>query len=134
MARVTVEDCIQYIPNRFELVIMAAQRAKQISGGAPLTVDRDNDKDAVVALREIAERTIDIERLKEEIIVSNCKRQSPEEFEAIPFAGEIEDHLSKQVAQEMAEAGKIIPQAPQEAAEEGGEGLSFAGDNLDVDD
>ena len=55
MARVTVEDCILSIPNRFDLVITAAQRAKQISSGMPLTIDRDNDKDSVVSLREIAE-------------------------------------------------------------------------------
>ncbi len=130
MARVTVEDCIQNVPNRFDLVVLAAQRAKQIAGGAPLTVDRDNDKDAVVALREIAERTIDPAKLQEEIINSNCKRQSPEEFEAIPFAGEIEDHLSKQVALEMSEAGKAVPQEPQESEE----GLSFADEDVDPED
>ena len=55
MARVTVEDCVDKIPNRFDLVLMAAQRARQISGGADLTIDRDRDKNPVVALREIAE-------------------------------------------------------------------------------
>lgn len=58
MARVTVEDCVDKIPNRFDLVLVAAQRARQISGGAELTLERDRDKNAVVALREIAERTI----------------------------------------------------------------------------
>ena len=57
MARVTVEDCIVHVPNRFELVLLASQRAKQISSGNPLTIERDNDKDAVVSLREIADRT-----------------------------------------------------------------------------
>lgn len=68
MARVTVEDCIEKLPNRFELVMVAAQRARKIGSGASLTVDRDNDKNPVVALREIAEETVDIEDLKEEIV------------------------------------------------------------------
>jgi len=68
MARVTVEDCIEKLPNRFELVMVAAQRARRIGTGAPLTVDRDNDKNPVVALREIAEETVEIEELKEDLI------------------------------------------------------------------
>jgi DNA-directed RNA polymerase subunit omega len=68
MARVTVEDCIEKIPNRFELVMVAAQRARKIGAGAALTLDRDNDKNPVVALREIAESTVDINDLKEEIV------------------------------------------------------------------
>jgi len=70
MARVTVEDCVEEIPNRFELVILAAERAKSISSGAPLTVDRDNDKNPVIALREIATKTIDPDALREAQIVS----------------------------------------------------------------
>ena len=58
MARVTVEDCVDKVPNRFDLVLLAAQRAREISGGAELTVDRDRDKNPVVALREIAEETV----------------------------------------------------------------------------
>ena len=68
MARVTVEDCVEKLPNRFELVMVAAQRARKIGSGAALTLDRDNDKNPVVALREIAESTVDVEELKEEII------------------------------------------------------------------
>ena len=68
MARVTVEDCILKVSNRFELVMVSAQRARRIGTGAPLTVDRDNDKNPVVALREIAEETVSIDDLKEEII------------------------------------------------------------------
>lgn len=68
MARVTVEDCIEKLPNRFELVMVAAQRARKIGSGAALTLDRDNDKNPVVALREIAESTVNVEELKEEII------------------------------------------------------------------
>ena len=68
MARVTVEDCITQIPNRFDLVMTAAQRSRNITAGAPLTVDRDRDKNPVVALREIAETTVDIEGLQESLI------------------------------------------------------------------
>jgi DNA-directed RNA polymerase subunit omega len=68
MARVTVEDCVLKIPNRFDLVMLAAQRARDVSSGATLTVERDNDKNPVVALREIAEETVDIEGLAESLI------------------------------------------------------------------
>ena len=71
MARVTVEDCVDKIQNRFELVMMAAQRARGISAGAELTVDRDNDKNPVVSLREIAESTVSAEELTEELIKSS---------------------------------------------------------------
>lgn len=67
MARVTVEDCVEKVPNRFELVLLAAQRARDIRSGAELTVERDNDKNAVVALREIAEETVDLETLRHEL-------------------------------------------------------------------
>ncbi|HLW26547.1 MAG TPA: DNA-directed RNA polymerase subunit omega [Kiloniellales bacterium] len=73
MARVTVEDCILQVPNRFELVLFAAQRAREISAGAPLTLDRDNDKNPVVALREIAERTVSPADL-EEALISGLQR------------------------------------------------------------
>ncbi len=68
MARVTVEDCILKIPNRFELVLLASQRSRDLSAGAEETVERDNDKNPVVALREIAEETIQIEELRDEMI------------------------------------------------------------------
>ncbi len=70
MARVTVEDCIEIVPNRFELVLMAAHRARMIREGSPMTVDRDNDKDPVVALREIAESRVDLKVVKEALISS----------------------------------------------------------------
>ena len=73
MARVTVEDCVDKIPNRFDLVLLAAQRARQISGGAELTIDRDRDKNPVVALREIAEETV-VPRELEEAVVGNLQR------------------------------------------------------------
>jgi len=68
MARVTVEDCIDKVSNRFDLVLLAAQRARQVSAGAELTIDRDRDKNPVVALREIAEETITPEELREAVV------------------------------------------------------------------
>lgn len=68
MARVTVEDCILKIPNRFELVLLTAQRARDISAGAPLTVDRDNDKTTVVSLREIADATVAVDALRTAVV------------------------------------------------------------------
>ncbi len=68
MARVTVEDCVLKVPNRFELVLVAGQRAREITAGAPLTLDRDDDKNPVVALREIAEDTVPLERLQDSLI------------------------------------------------------------------
>ena len=71
MARVTVEDCVDKVPNRFELVMLAAHRAREISAGAAITVSRDNDKNPVVSLREIAEETQSAEDLRERLIESN---------------------------------------------------------------
>ena len=71
MARVTVEDCVDKVPNRFDLVMLAAHRAREISAGAPITVERDNDKNPVVALREIADETQSAEDLRERLIESN---------------------------------------------------------------
>ena len=79
MARVTVEDCIEKIPNRFELVMAAPQRARKIGSGAALTVDRDDDKNPVVALREIAEETVDQDELKEELTKSHQRMAAYEE-------------------------------------------------------
>ena len=70
MARVTVEDCVLKVPNRFNLVLLSAQRAREIAGGGELTVERDNDKNPVVALREIAEETQPVDELRERMIES----------------------------------------------------------------
>jgi len=78
MARVTVEDCVQKIPNRFELVLFAAQRARNLSRGEELTLDRDDDKNPVVALREIADETIPLERLEQDLIKSLSRAPEPE--------------------------------------------------------
>ena len=70
MARVTVEDCVDKVPNRFDLVMIASHRAREIAAGSPLTLDRDNDKNAVVALREIADETQPVDELRERMIAS----------------------------------------------------------------
>ncbi|MDF1600508.1 DNA-directed RNA polymerase subunit omega [Mesorhizobium sp. YIM 152430] len=82
MARVTVEDCIDKVDNRFELVLLAGHRARQISQGAAITIDRDNDKNPVVALREIADETLSPEDLKEDLIHSLQKHVEVDEPEA----------------------------------------------------
>ncbi len=86
MARVTVEDCVDKVENRFELVLLAAQRARAVSAGEPLTIDRDNDKNPVVALREIAERTVEVDTLREDLTHSlqrHVEVDEPEE-ESVP--------------------------------------------------
>ena len=102
MARVTVEDCIDKVENRFELVLLAGHRARQISQGQPITVDRDNDKNPVVALREIADVTISPEDLKEDLIHSMQKHvevDEPEpEPEAISVADATEDAADESVS------------------------------------
>jgi DNA-directed RNA polymerase subunit omega len=89
MARVTVEDCIDKVENRFDLVLLASHRARMVSSGAPITVDRDNDKNPVVALREIAEETVSPGDLKEDLIHSLQKYVEVDEpeSEAVPLIG-----------------------------------------------
>jgi len=81
MARVTVEDCIVQIPNRFELVLLAAQRARNIGRGEELTIDRDNDKNPVVALREIADQTVELPALEADLVKSLQRAPEPEPTE-----------------------------------------------------
>ena len=81
MARITVEDCIEKINNRFDLVVFAAQRGREISAGDQITIERDNDKNTVVSLREIAESTVDVKELKESLILSMQKQIVEEENE-----------------------------------------------------
>ena len=88
MARVTVEDCVDKIPNRFDLVLLAAQRARQISGGAELSIERDRDKNPVVALREIAEETVKPKHL-EEALISGLQRVQVEDDEAPDEVGSL---------------------------------------------
>lgn len=95
MARVTVEDCVQKVPNRFELVMLAAQRARDISSGMPISVDRDNDKNPVIALREIAEEKLDNEVLRNSLVRGHQKT-----FEADEPEEEIVDFIQSE--QELA--------------------------------
>ena len=88
MARVTVEDCVDKIPNRFDLVLLASQRARQISGGADLTIDRDRDKNPVVALREIAETTVKPKHL-EESLVGSLQRVQVDDDDAVDEVGSL---------------------------------------------
>lgn len=93
MARVTVEDCVEKIPNRYELLLVASQRAKDIAAGAPIKVERDNDKNSVVALREIAEGHADIEDLQKSLVMGLQKYvevEEPEEEELEILAAEKE--------------------------------------------
>jgi DNA-directed RNA polymerase subunit omega len=111
MARVTVEDCIEKIPNRFDLVLAASQRARQISGGAELTIDRDRDKNPVVALREIADETVVPEEL-EDSIVMGLQRVRYEDDDEVDEMGS----LSQQ-----AEALRLTAAAPPRNQNIGGE-------------
>ena len=129
MARVTVEDCIQEIPNRFDLVVTAAQRAKSISSGVPLTLDRDNDKDSVVALREIAEETIDIANVHEELIQSF---QKP--VRTVPDSPEEEGAPALPPALEEMQAAMDDPNAFMQPDEHYSGSLSFIEDNIEVED
>ena len=102
MARVTVEDCVDKVPNRFDLVLLAAQRAREISGGAELTIDRDRDKNPVVALREIAETTVKPKELKEAAVV-NLQKILPDDDDEIDEVGSLS---------QSAEALRITASAP----------------------
>ncbi len=131
MARVTIEDCITKIPNRFDLVMLAVRRARDISAGAELTLERDRDKNPVVALREIADETVSLDELNETIIQALQKFVEPEEpeEEAVelglpevpnkesgePSEGEA---LEKAGAADVAEAVDPVPQEKAEIAED----------------
>jgi DNA-directed RNA polymerase subunit omega len=139
MARVTVEDCVLKIPNRFDLVILAAQRARNISAGAPLNVARDNDKNPVVALREIADASVDFNELETTLVKSLQKHveiDEPEEETVdmlaiqqelsaaagqppIPAAGDATLDMEDDVAA-MDEGGDILPEeAGEDFADDG---------------
>ena len=131
MARVTVEDCILQIPNRFELVLLATQRAKQITSGNPLTVDRDNDKDGVVSLREIADQTVNLDQLQEGLIQSFFKRPiSDITDKRLLTAGE---EIPAEVEEAFKDAAANIT-TPQIATEESEDGMSFSEENIESED
>ena len=111
MARVTVEDCVDKIPNRFELVLLASQRARQISGGAELTIDRDRDKNPVVALREVADQTVKPREL-EEALIGSLQRVQVDEDDVADEVGSIS---------QSAEALRLTAAAPQRNNNAGGD-------------
>ena len=100
MARVTVEDCVDKVPNRFDLVLLAGYRARQLSGGAEPILDRDRDKNPVVALREIAAKSLKPEMLKEDYIRSLQKHAEVDEPEPTPEEDVREDVQHRQVTEE----------------------------------
>lgn len=102
MARVTVEDCVDKVPNRFDLVLLAAERARAISGGAELTLDRDRDKNPVVALREIAEEAVHPTELRENLVLS-MQRVVPDDDDQVDDIGSLS---------QSAEALRITAAAP----------------------
>lgn len=109
MARVTVEDCVQQVPNRFELVMLASQRARELASGATLMLDRDKDKNPVVALREIAERKLDLEVVRESIVAGMQKHADVDEPEETNEMLELEQELAATLAQQGAEAAQPRP-------------------------
>lgn len=111
MARVTVEDCVDKVPNRFDLVLLAAQRAREISGGAELTIDRDRDKNPVVALREIAEQTVRPKELHESV-VTGLQKVLPDEEDEADEVGSLS---------QSAEALRITAAAPARSTSVGGD-------------
>ena len=120
MARVTVEDCVQLVPNRFDLVMLAAQRARDIHSGQAPTIDRDNDKNPVIALREIADQTIDLNAIRESLIVGH---QRP------PEVDEPEDEIIELMAGEAGYQGPASPEGTELP-----EGMSMDGPDEDEDD
>lgn len=125
MARVTVEDCVDKIPNRFDLVLLSAHRARQLSGGAEPLVDRDRDKNPVVALREIAQRELKPEEIKEEYIKSLQRHAEVDEPETTPQTEETpsEEMLHRQLTEEellralTSEAQRRAEPQPEEPAD-----------------
>jgi DNA-directed RNA polymerase subunit omega len=114
MARVTVEDCVVRIPNRFELVMLAAQRAREIQAGSPLTVEKDNDKNPVIALREIAENSLDLDILRQSV-VQGLQRQ-------------VESEEPEDDAMELLAANRDIAGVPEDATRDGIE------DEMEIED
>ncbi len=111
MARVTVEDCVDKVPNRFDLVLLAAQRAREISGGAELTIERDRDTNPVVALREIAEETVRPRELLESAVV-NLQKILPDDEDEADEVGSLS---------QSAEALRITAAAPARSTSVGGD-------------
>lgn len=123
MARVTVEDCVVKVPNRFELVLLAAQRAREITSGAPLSIDRDDDKNPVVALREIADETVGLAHLKESVVRGMQKQVELDEVEE-----------AQEIEVDPAVFGFALPADGGEGAAAAGFGDSAVDDEAEADD
>ena len=136
MARVTVEDCVTLVPNRYELVMLASQRARQLASGAPLTLDRDNDKNAVVALREIANQTISLDEMRQAVISNYQTVAEPDvlEEDTETFSLSDDDMVPTPPALEAGEAEDTDEASDPEAALETSaeEGTQDAGDGEDA--
>jgi DNA-directed RNA polymerase subunit omega len=122
MARVTVEDCILQVPNRFDLVLLAAQRARAISRGDELTVDRDNDKNPVIALREIADQTVELDGLEQDIVKSLLRAPEPEP---------VEEEVIDLIATDENIFG-VMDVSDEQAAEAGMQVEDMSGDDLEA--
>jgi DNA-directed RNA polymerase subunit omega len=152
MARVTVEDCVLKVPNRFELVLLAAQRAREITSGSPLSIDRDDDKNPVVALREIADETVGLEHLRTSVVRGMQKHveiDEPEESHELdaalfgvapPSAALVEEEADVETEDldEEDEDEDEDEETIAEAADVGGDGLDeaeeLAEDMLEVEE
>src|SRR5579871_1595930 len=121
MARVTVEDCVLQVPNRFELVLLASQRARAISGGTKIEVERDNDKNPVVALREIAEVKVDFDALRDELVQGLQKHVEPDEPE--------EEEIDVLAGRELELKGAVVNEGEMADA-----GMSIDGDEEEAED
>jgi DNA-directed RNA polymerase subunit omega len=149
MARVTVEDCVLKVPNRFELVLLAAQRAREITSGAPLSIDRDDDKNPVVALREIADETVGLDHLRGSVVRGMQKHveiDEPEEtheleldtalFGVAALSGALVDEEADAEAEDLEEGDEEEVLAEESVAEEEGldEAEELAEDMLEVEE
>jgi DNA-directed RNA polymerase subunit omega len=150
MARVTVEDCVLKVPNRFELVLLAAQRAREITSGSPLSIDRDDDKNPVVALREIADETVGLEHLKTSVVRGMQKHveiDEPEESHELdaalfgvapPSAALVEEEADVETEDLDEQDEDEDEETIAEAADVGGDGLDeaeeLAEDMLEVEE
>jgi DNA-directed RNA polymerase subunit omega len=148
MARVTVEDCVLKVPNRFELVLLAAQRAREITSGSPLSIDRDDDKNPVVALREIADETVGLEHLRTSVVRGMQKHveiDEPEEsheldaalFGVAPPSAVLAEEEADDETEDLDEQDEEEETVAQ-AADVGGDGLDeaeeLAEDMLEVEE
>ncbi|MEE2688137.1 MAG: DNA-directed RNA polymerase subunit omega [Pseudomonadota bacterium] len=123
MARVTVEDCVERVPNRFELVMLAAKRSREISSGATLTLERDDDKNPVCALREIAGETVSLDVLREELVRGLQKHIEVDEPEE-------DDEIELMTAASLANDGDMDVAGTASPAPGASEGVDYGADDI----